>query len=101
MPGEHRGISNHAFNHFLPGLRPSAVADGLAHTLLTAEIPSSSATPWTWGPLADDLNIGSAHHRLVNVSLADGSSRGLVLPIDVVVLRNLLNPSDGSTSTLD
>lgn len=101
VPGEHRGISNHAFNHLLPGLRPSAVADGLAHTLLTAEIPSSSATPWTWGPLADDVNIGSAHHRLVNVSLADGSSRGLILPIDAVVLSNLLNPSDGSTSTLD
>lgn len=98
---EPRGISNYAFNHLLPGLRPAAVTDGLTRTLLTAEIPSSAATPWTWGPLADDTNVGSGHYRLVNVSFADGSARGMALPIDNAVLRSILDPSDGRWISTD
>ena len=101
VPAEPRAISHQALNHRLPGARLAAVSDGLAHTLLTAEIPSSLATPWTWGPLADEENIGSAHHLLVNISLADGSARGLSLPIDPVALGRLVAPNDGATAPLD
>ena len=101
VPDEPRAISNQALDHLLPGIRLAAISDGLTHTLLTAEIPSSSAAPWTWGPLADEVNIGSAHHRFVNISLTDGSTRGLALPIDIIALRSLLDPSDGGTMPLD
>jgi prepilin-type N-terminal cleavage/methylation domain-containing protein len=101
VPGEERAIANHGLNHRLPGLRLAAIVDGLSHTLLTGEIPSESAAPWTWGPLADELNIGSAHHRRINVTLADGSARALALPIDSAVLRSLLDPDDGPAPGLD
>lgn len=101
VPGEERAIANHGLNHLLPGIRLAAIDDGLSRTLLTAEIPSESAAPWTWGPLADQVNIGSAHHRRVNVSLADGSTRSLTFPLELAVLRALLDPADGSAPGLE
>jgi len=100
-PSEERAITHHGFNHRLPSVRLASITDGLSRTLLTAEIPSEYAAPWTWGPLADDLNLGAAHHRTVNVTVADGSARYLDRSIAPDVLRGLFTPNDGIGEGLD
>jgi len=101
MPDEERAIANHGFNGRLPGVRPAAITDGLSHTLLTAEMPSQLAAPWTWGPLVDEVNIGSAHHQRVNATRADGSTCSLMPASDLGVIRGLLDPRDGAAAGLD
>jgi len=100
-PAEQRAIANHALNHALAGLRVAAVSDGLSRTLLTGEIASANAAPWTWGPLADEVNIGSAHPISVHLSFADGSTRGMDKTVEPSILRGLLRPDDGSGQERD
>lgn len=97
-PHEERAIANHGLNARLPGLRLAAITDGLSHTLLTSEMPSEMAAPWAWGPLADEVNMGSAHHGRINAVFADGSTRSLTLGGDPDVVHGLLNPADGVTA---
>jgi hypothetical protein len=90
-----RTISNGALNHFLSGARFEQIGDGTSHTLLVCEILSERASLWTWGPLADRLNISSEHADRVTTSMADGSVRGLSKALDPSVLHGLLDPNDG------
>jgi type II secretory pathway pseudopilin PulG len=90
-----RTISNYGLNHFLPGTRLSALHDGTSNTILTGEIPSEMASLWTWGPLADERNIGSGHIHLNYVSMADGSVHGLAKKLDQSLLLRMLDPADG------
>jgi prepilin-type N-terminal cleavage/methylation domain-containing protein len=98
---DERAISNIAVNHLLVGKRFQHIQDGTSQTLLTSEIPSELASLWTWGPLADVINIGSGHASLISVSMADGSVHVLPKKIDPNVLRQLIDPSDGSILNLD
>lgn len=98
VPHEERAIANHGLNARLPGLRLAAITDGLSHTLLTSEMPSDMAAPWAWGPLADEVNMGSAHRGRITAVFADGSTRSLTLEGDPGVVCGLLNPADGVTA---
>jgi len=94
-PTDERAVTHHGLNHRLPDAKVASITDGLSRTLLTAEIPAEFAAPWTWGPLADEVNLGAAHPRTVNVTLADGSARCLDRSIDPEILRGLFAPNDG------
>lgn len=98
---DERAISNIAVNHLLVGKRFQHIQDGTSQTLLTSEIPSELASLWTWGPLADVINIGSGHANLISVSMADGSVHVLRKKMDPNVLRQLIDPCDGSIQSLD
>jgi len=57
-PGKACAITSHRVNHQLLGVRLTVIGEWLAHTPLTAEIPSASASPWTWAPVAEGAAPG-------------------------------------------
>ena len=98
---DERAISNIAVNHLLVGKRFQHVRDGTSNTLLTSEIPSELASLWTWGPLADVINIGSGHTNSISISMADGSVHVMPKKTDPNIMLLLLNPDDGHNQPLD
>jgi prepilin-type N-terminal cleavage/methylation domain-containing protein len=91
-----RGISNYGFNLRLVGFNLDRIPDGASNTLLVGEIPTELSSLWTWGPLLDEINIGSSHRDSVHACLADGSVRRLHKPMKLVSIKKLLDPNDGN-----
>jgi prepilin-type N-terminal cleavage/methylation domain-containing protein len=95
-----RAISNYGLNQFLAGDSLDRLRDGTCYTLLVGEIPTENSSLWTWGPLLNESNIGSAHRDLIYVGMADGSVQGLTKYLDQLVLKKLLDPNDGGIVNL-
>ncbi len=91
-----RAISNYGLNMLLAGLSLDRIQDGTSHTLLVGEIPTEFSSLWSWGPLLDENNIGSAHRESIHICMADGSVQRLPKDVDQVLLKKLLDPLDGS-----
>jgi prepilin-type N-terminal cleavage/methylation domain-containing protein len=90
-----RAISNYGLNMLLAGVSLDRIQDGTSHTLLIGEIPTEFSSLWSWGPLLDQNNIGSAHRESIHVCMADGSVQRLRKDVDQVLLKKLLDPTDG------
>jgi len=90
---------NTGINSELPGNAIDDIRDGTSSTIMLSEMTSALGVPWSLGPLLFVAGINSAHPQTVNVSLADGSVRGMSKDIDEDVLRSLLTISGGEIVT--
>ncbi len=90
-----RAISNYGLNLLLAGISLDHIKDGTSHTVLVGEIPTEYSSLWTWGPLLDETNIGSAHRESIHACLADGSVQRLPKNLDKSIIIQLLDPNDG------
>lgn len=86
---------NIGLNHEVPGQAIDVIHDGTSNTIMLSEMTSALGVPWSQGPMLFVAGMNSAHPQTVNVSLADGSVRGMNKDIDEDVLRSLLTIDGG------